>query len=611
MSGSAIEKQSLGDSKLELQKFKSKEDIKPWLLDYLLKTRGIHIAIARSDSKKMIFRCKPKKNTTGAKARSCPFKIRANYSIKKKNWNLVVINDNHDHEIEGLSRGQIAENYDDIFKNKRPFVKYFPESSATLDMGEESTARYNSSNLFDSSLPAKAQITVQAHKYSNHSDASNESISGKQMNNPLGDFAGFTKKRRIDNLKQGTDTKQSQLNLKNDASTNEMFRHDVNLDFLYNEVTSLINSTLFNNHGLLESDKKSMVKLFFSKFVDDYRAILISLLDLEKNRQNVSLDVTHTHSQGFGSSANMNTSSSGTNSNLIPLSPLLNESNDEYLGQNSSSPLNGQSVDTFSQMSHPGMVLPLHGLVASHIAGLVPNNANLSMLVHPTIPPISMSVAQQLPSFNTIQNQITVSPKIQSVTSSSFMSLNLPGGTSSFLQSAALAPLSSNNTMNPSHIQKSVSSRLLNTSNGNTSSQNTSGTPSVQSHSAVSNDFRYSSSQNVSAVTSLANLTQNGSFSNVSHSVQTNANNPSPRNGGGHINSHGNSFNTTLSSILGSDVAGSSYSAAIHNGAEQHQIACELGEHSSSKVNAGSKESLLHSNIYSNSSNIDSISDHW
>lgn len=609
MSGLAIEKRSLGDSKLELQKFKSKEHIKPWLLDYLLKTRGIHIAIARSDSKKMIFRCKPTNNTTGAKARSCPFKIRANYSIKKKNWNLVVINDSHDHDIDGLSRSQVEENYGDIFKHRRPLAKYFPESSATLDIGEDSTARYNSPTLFDTSLTARAQISMQTQKYSNHSDASTVTIGGKQMNNLQDDFDGFTKKRKIDGLKQKTDTKQGQVDSKNAASSDDIFRHDVNLDFLYNEVTSLINNTLFNNHGLLESDKKSMVKLFFSKFVDDYRAILISLLDLEKNRQNVSLDVTHTHNQGFGSSANMNSNSSGTNSNLIPLSPLLNESNDEYLDHPSSSPLNGQSVDTFSQMSHPGMVLPLHGLVASHIAGLIPNNSNLSTLLHPTIPPISLSAAQQLPSFNTIQNQITVSPKTQSVTSSSFMTLNLPGRNSSFLQSAALAPLSSNNTMNPSHIQKS--SKLLNTPNGNTLSQNTAGTESMQTNSTTPSDFRYSSSQNISTVTSLTNITQNSSFSDVSHSVQAHASNPSPRNGGVHINSHGNSFNTALSSILGSDVAGSSYSAAIHNGAEQHQVTCDMGEHSSSKLNAGSKESLLHSNIYSNSSHIDSMSDHW
>ena len=55
---------SLDDLNLEKQKFDSKDDIKPWLQDNLQSTKGINVVIERSDTSKIIFKCKNKEKKT-------------------------------------------------------------------------------------------------------------------------------------------------------------------------------------------------------------------------------------------------------------------------------------------------------------------------------------------------------------------------------------------------------------------------------------------------------------------------------------------------------------------------------------------------------------------
>lgn len=95
------------NSKLELEKryFQDKCEIKPWLMDQLA-PRGISVVIERSDDTKVVFKCKhvgasnvskvmkPKKLKT-----SCPFRIRANYSLRAKKWSLVIVDDRHNHPL--------------------------------------------------------------------------------------------------------------------------------------------------------------------------------------------------------------------------------------------------------------------------------------------------------------------------------------------------------------------------------------------------------------------------------------------------------------------------------------------------------------------------------
>ncbi|CCK70868.1 DNA-binding transcription factor AFT1 KNAG_0F02010 [Huiozyma naganishii CBS 8797] len=131
--------------------FEDKADIKPWL-QKIFYPQGIEIVIERSDHTKVIFKCKASKrgrksqlpgftmrhaqfgaecndnllvrDPTGPtgparpsteegcdaenkqkKKRSvsrfnvCPFRVRATYSLKRKKWNIVVLNNTHSHDL--------------------------------------------------------------------------------------------------------------------------------------------------------------------------------------------------------------------------------------------------------------------------------------------------------------------------------------------------------------------------------------------------------------------------------------------------------------------------------------------------------------------------------
>lgn len=71
--------------------FSRKDSIKPWLVNQL-KPWLICVAIERSDNIKIVFRCK-------SGSLLCPFRVRANYSIRSKLWTLRVVSDLHNHKI--------------------------------------------------------------------------------------------------------------------------------------------------------------------------------------------------------------------------------------------------------------------------------------------------------------------------------------------------------------------------------------------------------------------------------------------------------------------------------------------------------------------------------
>lgn len=114
--------------------FKDKNEIKPWL-QKIFYPQGIEIVIERSDRIKVIFKCKAskrskiqgnkradriqsdddsstilKKNSTPSTSRkkkravsrfnTCPFRVRATFSLKRKKWSIVVINNGHSHPLE-------------------------------------------------------------------------------------------------------------------------------------------------------------------------------------------------------------------------------------------------------------------------------------------------------------------------------------------------------------------------------------------------------------------------------------------------------------------------------------------------------------------------------
>ncbi|KAH3673145.1 hypothetical protein WICMUC_003868 [Wickerhamomyces mucosus] len=102
--------------------FQSRDEIKQFVLNKL-SHRGINLVIERSDTLKVVFKCKNlhrKANTPripinnvdllldGKRKRqrslpedSCPFRLRVSYSVKTKDWSIKVIRDEHDPNLCG------------------------------------------------------------------------------------------------------------------------------------------------------------------------------------------------------------------------------------------------------------------------------------------------------------------------------------------------------------------------------------------------------------------------------------------------------------------------------------------------------------------------------
>lgn len=93
--------------------FETRLDIKPWLQKIFF-PQGIDIVTERSDKTKAIFKCKshPQKlqknnedeeQSQGIETKrknTCPFRIRATFSLKLQKWNIVVVNNVHSHPCE-------------------------------------------------------------------------------------------------------------------------------------------------------------------------------------------------------------------------------------------------------------------------------------------------------------------------------------------------------------------------------------------------------------------------------------------------------------------------------------------------------------------------------
>ncbi|CCD25485.1 Aft2p NDAI_0F01660 [Naumovozyma dairenensis CBS 421] len=128
--------------------FNDKSEIKPWLQKIFF-LQGIDIVIERSDSGKVIFKCKsqtPKRRyakslnhnataattttaTTPLSSSSCPFRIRATFSLKLKKWNIVVVNNSHSHELKFNPNSDEYKKFKDYLKttNDVETLKRFEE----------------------------------------------------------------------------------------------------------------------------------------------------------------------------------------------------------------------------------------------------------------------------------------------------------------------------------------------------------------------------------------------------------------------------------------------------------------------------------------------------
>lgn len=110
--------QEIMDALTPVPDFKSRDDIKPWVIEKM-EPRGINLVIERSDASKVVFKCKNIHRKSSSNARlnknikvnpknkrlrsvpddSCPFRLRVSYSVKHKVWAVNVIKFEHNSSI--------------------------------------------------------------------------------------------------------------------------------------------------------------------------------------------------------------------------------------------------------------------------------------------------------------------------------------------------------------------------------------------------------------------------------------------------------------------------------------------------------------------------------
>lgn len=497
---------SLSDLELENQRFANKTAIKPWLLSCLLASRNIHIVIERSDKHKIIFKCKPPngyKQEVKHKRRqnSCPFKIRANYSIRNQVWTLLVINDQHDHSI-GKSPITIFEEdevgeeeeeeeeevevevEDEVEEEVEEEEEVVEEVEEEVEVVEEQkhfpTEAYQETNPGYISSVQSSRPSPESSKNSSASDVFSLFMPATTISSPnsiKGDV------ELMDNLELMTRKKPA----KKRKNSREMFeerkreifedrKRDLlfddrkmfdepgksltlafqTLETLRDEVNAIINKRITDNNIFSTGEKSELMKQFVSQFLTD-RKISISkgstplpeTDETSSNRQfqNQKSDLTswltttpNTNPAGLGSN----------NANLIPLSPLLNDDADP----SSAGSGNHASIDNLTQL--PGLNIlsasTSNPILSSNSLNHVNQATNHNFTIPNQVPLLQVHhQAQQLPSFNTIQNQLPLSPN--SLSSTSTPSLFGASAGSSLIPGASNN--SNNNTLSPANLLKS------------------------------------------------------------------------------------------------------------------------------------------------------------
>lgn len=469
---------SLSDLALDSQRFTSKDDIKPWLQNYLLHKKGIHVVIARSDANKIVFRCKSDKSKETAEKLSigsrrqisCPFKIRANYSIRNHVWTLVVMNENHDHELDNF--GLIQQS-----KLAYLFNHHKTDESGLLSLGsDDSTAAAltnssksnTSSDVFSSFIPSSTEMVSPNEVHDNHNlalsiDELKDTVTSKDNSDSEKMLDTFeeqkSKKRKVPrghNVKRRK-TKIDTISVhdegqepRQDKSSKEV------VGDLRDQVNVLISNTIINNQNFTDKEKSIMIKSFFSRFISDYKGIINTVANQQKMALNSWFNTPNPAQTNLHSHAN---------TNLIPLSPLLNDTDTEYTSATPNNS-NNQSIDNLTHLPNMSLGSSLITNIGATSNTTGPSNSNANNNYNNFIVPPQMQLLQiqnqnqQLPSFNTIQNQLPLSPNslANNSTASLFVNnfnTNLNSNTSSLIPPINNSNSNTNTTLNPSHLLKS------------------------------------------------------------------------------------------------------------------------------------------------------------
>lgn len=387
---------SLSDLKLETKTFTEKNEIKPWLYNKLLKSKGFKIAIERSDNNKIIFKCKHKSMNN-----PCSFRIRANYSIKFASWSLVIINESHNHDFKNIHSKSTRSKSSNVNCSRRKIVDTIVkqiDSIITLKiLNKDSFNDDDKVNLI-------------------------ESLTLKFINN---------------NSKYFSDNFIQQLNPKNHEKVINWC--SIPLSPLLNEENNN-NSNNSNNNNSEDTSSSSIENLIHLPGLNLNPNLMLhhstssnininNLINTDDNNGQNTTNGSNTTSNG-----NIDDQSKQTNNKLI--NNLNNSFNLSNNNNNHSISNNTNNISTTNKNNINGLNI-IHNNHNINNHSISTNNSSNYHIN--TIPNTSNSIQNQnnqLPSFNSIQNKLPLSP-------------------------TSLPTLNNTTTLNPSHLLKSYGSSSL------------------------------------------------------------------------------------------------------------------------------------------------------
>lgn len=465
---------SLNELGISSQRFTNKDDIKPWLQNILLDKKGINVVIARSDANKIIFRCKSGKNkvTLDGKASrrqiSCPFKIRANYSIRNNIWTLVVINEEHDHELSNF--GSLHQNkFAYLFghrKNDEPGSNDVGVIDSTSPV--TSSSKSNSSDVFSTFMPS-SDMTSPLQNNDTLADSMAEikdSVNVKENSENTRLTSSYQEQSR---KRKFSKEHKYQKNATKDDTTEHIQDTEKDNKIIVNDlreqINGLISNAIVNNQSYTDKEKSLMLKSLFSRFINDYKCAMNTVTNQSGSSLNSWLNTPTATQQSLHSHAS---------TNLIPLSPLLNDTDTEYNNTTPNNHSNSHTLENLTQL--PNMTLGSNLMSNIGTSNSNANNNYNNLIIPPQMQLLQIqNQSQQLPSFNTIQNQLPLSPTSLANNSTASLFVNNFNSTLNSNSSSLIPPInnsSTNTTLNPSHLLKSSNKNSV-FNNGNHSSPNT------------------------------------------------------------------------------------------------------------------------------------------
>lgn len=561
---------SLDDLRLHDKNFVQREDIKPWLLQCLFTQKGIKIIIERSDWNKIIFRCgngREKEISQGRKRRciTCPFKIRANFSSRTTQWHLVVVNEHHNHGFEAIQSDPLGTDFFEkqlnqsnskqnklVLLNGDLYRSNDHENHHNHHNNHEHNHQHNNHGNHNHTQE-HASANVKSTSKLKHRNKSKSLKSKKHPKTPV-TKAPVTKAPASHEvpLKHKMDSKDSRLLLDfdinhKDVDMRPLSKRDLFLDkqdefkldeelanTLGHKINEIIKQHISMNHMINEDSKSNIIRTLINNILMEHKDTMGLSHDtnsLLKNSVNA----------WFSTSPSL---ANNPSANLIPLSPLLNDSDNDYQRSNHSP---GANQTTLDSLTLPGISsnFLINGNSSNQNQNL--NNGNNFVMPNQLQLLQIQNQNRQLPSFNSIQNSLPLSPNSSnsnvvmfnnssvlpnpsttngnSASNNSTNNSNLNG----IMNNGNMNNMNANSTMNGSH----------NHSNGYTSSPNGNNNSNSYQLNFGNSSYLYTNqnSQNSSNMNMLNNglnmsLGQNGSSYGFNSSPMTNSN---PQNAQTHL----------------------------------------------------------------------------